>query len=290
MAKKEKNEPKFCFIISHIGSKTSDERIDADRKLKHFFKPVLQELKYASKRSDDESTPGFISTQIIKRLIDSPLVIADISFENANVFYELAVRHAIKKPVIIIKKSGQKPPFDITDIRAIDVDMSDPDIWQPAMKDLKKYIKEAENNPKKASESILSNFTRSFNLQSKEDKESDTLRTVKDIKAQLNRVSTDVDSLKNKTSHVIDTDPGSFTIDPGSFTIGPGPAIGMGGIAGITNYLLKCKKCKVEFLASGMPPLTIGGQEHIKNLETCTHCFKQSSYSAKDYQKSEIKF
>ena len=294
MVKKEKNEPKFCFIISHIGSVNSDERIDAIRKSRHFFKPILKELKYESKRADEDGVPGFISTQIIKRLIDSSLVIADISFENTNVFYELAVRHAIKKPVIIIKKPKQRMPFDITDIRAIDVDMTDPDIWQSAMGDLRKYIQEAENDPEKASESILSNFTRSFNLETKENKESDILRTVKDIKAQVNRMGTDVDSLKNKTSGVIEGDPGFYSFEPSTAVSGigldnlvPANTVGTNIIGG--TYSLRCKKCKTDFIASLYPPYDLVDNK-IKNTEQCIHCGKKSNYSSKDYVKTNIMF
>lgn len=273
-----KKESKFCFIISHIGSRDSEERKDANAKSKHLFRPVLEELKYESKRSDDEATPGFISTQIIKRLIDSKLVIADISFENANVFYELAVRHAIKKPVIVIKKPKQRPPFDITDIRAIDVDMSDPDIWQPAMTNLRNYIKEAESDPEKASESILSNFTQSFNLQSRDDKESESLRIMKDIQSQFNRLSSDVENLKNKNSHVIDSNP-ILEVNPDlykTFSIGAG-----------ISYTLKCKKCNRLFNTVSNPPSMF---VDTKIQERCPHCHKKSSYGYNDFINNKAAF
>lgn len=268
MVEKEAGVEKFCFIISHIGEPNSPERIDGNRKLKHLFSPVLEELGYKSKRSDEEATPGFISTQIIKRLIDSKLVIADISFENANVFYELAVRHAIKKPSIIIKKPKQKPPFDITDIRAIDVDMEDPDIWQPAMKQLIEYIKESERDPEKASESILSNFTKSFNLQSADDKESDTLRTVKDIQAQLNRLSSDVNTVKNKSDQIRDS---SFISTLPVFNDDLSPKH--------RKTLLFCKKCTTLF----SPKYRIPSGIRDANIERCPNCKKESKYTKDDY-------
>lgn len=181
-------EKKFCFIVSEIGEKDGVGRKDADQKYEHIFKPVLTELEYDFKRADEEATPGFISTQIVKRLIDSTLVIADISSGNENVFYELAIRHAVKKPVIIIKKPKQSPPFDVKDIRAIDVDMKDPDVWGPAKKRLLEYIKESETNPEKASESILSDFTFAIDTKKEEDIESEVLRRVKDLQSQVRRV------------------------------------------------------------------------------------------------------
>ena len=80
------------------------------------------------------------------------MVIADISDQNPNVFYETAVRNAVKKPIIFIRSPEQKPPFDIQDTRAIAIDMSKPDVWLPAMDKLKRQIESAESNPSNASE------------------------------------------------------------------------------------------------------------------------------------------
>jgi len=261
---------KFCFIISHIGKAGTPERIDANRKLTHLFSPVLRDLKFEFKRSDDESTPGFISTQIIKRLIDSDMVISDISLENANVFYELAVRHAIKKPVIIIKKPNQKPPFDITDIRAIDVDMSDPDIWQPAKKKLSEYINEAESDPQKASESILSNFTSAFNLQSREDKESEVLLRMKDLQSQNRRLEKTLEQIKQNQS------PPALSSLP--FELTTAPTFNIGG----DLVTVSCKNCQRLFSIPRSSEI-LGASSPDEIIGTCPSCDKTDSYSASDF-------
>jgi len=183
---------KVCFIISRIGGDGTPERKIADEKLNYFFKPVLEELGYEVIRADQEETPGSISRSIVERIINSEMVIADISDQNPNVFYEIAIRNAVKKPIIIIRLPDQKPPFDIQDKRAIAVDMSKPDIWRPAMVKLKKQVESAEHNSTNASESILSDFTLSIESETKEDVESVLLRTVKDMQGQLRRISKDV--------------------------------------------------------------------------------------------------
>ena len=278
MVKIVKSESKFCFIISHIGEQNSAPRNDADLKLKHFFSPVLKEIGYNFKRADEESTPGFISAQIVKRLIDSTLVIADISLENANVFYELAIRHAVKKPVIIIKKLNQKPPFDVTDIRAIDVDMSDPDIWQPAMKKLRDYIKDSEKHPNRASESILSTFSRSFGLESKEDKESETLLLVKDIRSEFSRLRYTIEDLKrNFQRPTFGTGTATSTIWPSATdtTVFSSPTL--------IEYRLKCKNCKSDFipLQEGLGVNLL--DDSFQRFEICPHCHKSSVYGKRDY-------
>jgi len=50
-------------------------------------------------RADKISEPGIITTQIIGHIVDAELVIADLTDKNPNVFYELAIRHAIRNPI-----------------------------------------------------------------------------------------------------------------------------------------------------------------------------------------------
>ena len=112
---------KTCFIISSIAKEGSPIRTSSDYKFDYIYSPILKELGYKITRSDKISSPGSISREIVQNLIDADLVIADISDENANVFYELAIRNAIKKPVIVFRKPEQVMPFDIYDKRAISI-------------------------------------------------------------------------------------------------------------------------------------------------------------------------
>ena len=61
----------------------------------------------------------------MRKIVDSDVVVADLTSHNPNVMYELAIRHAIKKPAIIMIKSGEKIPFDIANERTIIFDKSD---------------------------------------------------------------------------------------------------------------------------------------------------------------------
>lgn len=150
---------KTCFVISSIGSKDSPERKDADLKYDQVFQPVLDSKKYQITRSDKITTSGYVSREIIRKLIDSDLVISDISDRNPNVFYELAIRNAINKPYIIIKKETQSIPFDIKDPRALSIDLP---LTEQRKKDvqnqLKNYIEYAEEHPEISSESIFTGF------------------------------------------------------------------------------------------------------------------------------------
>ena len=57
-------------------------------------------------RADEVSAPGTISTDIITRIMHSDIVIADITYPNPNVFYELGLRHACKSGTILIKEKN----------------------------------------------------------------------------------------------------------------------------------------------------------------------------------------
>ena len=150
---------KTCFIISSIGEGGTRVREQANEKYELIFEPILKELGYEVTRADKIGKPGSISNEIVSNVIYSDLVIADVSDRNPNVFYELAIRNAVKKPVIVFRKLNQVMPFDIYDTRAIDIVRDNPRIWDNAKKALRVQIKNAEGKPDMASESILSRFT-----------------------------------------------------------------------------------------------------------------------------------
>jgi len=117
-------KPKSCFIVTPIGQPNSDINLKAFGLIKAVIKPVLQKFNYEPIAASDISSPGSINKQIIIRLYEDELVIANLTGLNPNVMYELAVRHAVKKPVIIMAENGTKLPFDLVDQRCIFYDDS----------------------------------------------------------------------------------------------------------------------------------------------------------------------
>lgn len=179
---------KSCFIISSIGDEGSEIRRLANEKFDLVFKPVLIKLGYDVIRADKIGSPGSISREIVSNVINSDLVIADISDGNPNVFYELAIRNAVKKPVIVFRKINQVMPFDIYDTHAIDIDRSQPRIWENAKNALRVHVVAAEKKPESASESILSSFT--IKLDAKKSDPVDEIHYIlKDIQQQVRNLS-----------------------------------------------------------------------------------------------------
>ena len=60
---------------------------------------------------------GLITKAIIEQIITADLVIADLTGNNPNVFYELAIRHSYRKPTIQIVKGEIDIPFDVANMR-----------------------------------------------------------------------------------------------------------------------------------------------------------------------------
>lgn len=140
---------KSCFFIAPIGEEGSEIRLRSDQILEHIIKPAGEECGYDTIRADKISEPGIITSQIIQRLIDDDLVIADLTDRNPNVFYELAVRHTVKKPVVQIIQSGELIPFDVVTTRTINVDHRDLDSVANCKTELIKQIRHVEKDPTK---------------------------------------------------------------------------------------------------------------------------------------------
>lgn len=133
---------KKCFVICPIGSSQSSERNHSDQLLNHILKPVALEHGYEISRADTLPKSGLITTQIITSLIDSDLVIADLTGGNPNVFYELAIRHATNKPYIQMADIKSALPFDIQGVRTIQFNLNDLDVVSSVKKELNAQITE----------------------------------------------------------------------------------------------------------------------------------------------------
>ena len=138
---------KDCFVIAPIGEPESDTRKRSDQILKHVISPALEDCGYKATRADQISEPGMITSQVIQRIVDDPLVVADLTERNPNVFYELAIRHAIRKPLVQIIKKGEQIPFDVAGTRTIHVDHHDLDSVESAKAEIVAQVKALESNP-----------------------------------------------------------------------------------------------------------------------------------------------
>ncbi len=114
-----------CFYITPIGSPDSEHRKHSDLFLGSFIEPALQSFGLTVVRADAIDKPGVITRQVIEYIVKSRLVIVDLSYHNPNVFYELAIRHMMRLPIVQIIRKADIIPFDINQMRTIVIDTTD---------------------------------------------------------------------------------------------------------------------------------------------------------------------
>jgi hypothetical protein len=84
---------------------------------------------------------------VIGHIIDDPLVIADLTGGSPNVYYELAIRHAIRMPVVHLIHAGDKIPYDIATVRVVQVDDCDLRSVDHCKEQLKQQIQSVGEDP-----------------------------------------------------------------------------------------------------------------------------------------------
>lgn len=109
-----------CFIITPIGNDGSETFRKAKGVIDSVLKPILSDYEFDDiKPAYEINVSGMINTQIINRIVEDDLVIANLTGNNPNVMYELCLRHVVAKPIIHICEKGTILPFDIKDSRTI---------------------------------------------------------------------------------------------------------------------------------------------------------------------------
>jgi len=123
-----------AFIVRPFGTKGGIDFEAVDEKL---IQPALKEAEITGGTTGSILEAGNIREDMFQLLLVADLVIADISIHNANVFYELGIRHAVRaRQTFMIRAKGQKPrvqrgpedevPFDLKTDRYLEYDAANP--------------------------------------------------------------------------------------------------------------------------------------------------------------------
>jgi hypothetical protein len=158
---KDKTPQKTCFVMSPIDDERSSVRKRSDVIMKYLIRPVCEKTGYMPQRADEIEEPGMISKKIIRNILTSDLVIADLTGHNPNVFYELAIRHISGKPTIQLIEQNEKIPFDIAGLSTIIIDYKDIESLEKCKMRLISYIK---NSHKEPYENPIADVVRSMNF------------------------------------------------------------------------------------------------------------------------------
>src|SRR5215208_1749631 len=118
-----------AFIIRPFGTKNG---IDFDRVEHELIEPALEGHDLVGRTTGDSLKQGNIRTEMFRRLLTADVVIVDISIGNANVYYELGIRHALRnKRTFMIRCEGKElppdeVPFDLKTDRYLSYDVANP--------------------------------------------------------------------------------------------------------------------------------------------------------------------
>lgn len=84
------------------------------------IKPITEKAGYECIRADEFYTSTPILKDIIESIQNSTIIIAEITPDNPNVFYEIGYSHAINKPTILLcDTKREKLPFDLSSFRTL---------------------------------------------------------------------------------------------------------------------------------------------------------------------------
>ncbi len=112
MIEKEKAQgkdfiPQKCFILMPFNKK------DLEVVYNDFVKPSIEKLGLQCIRGDDIFGDNIIMEDIIRLIKESTILVADLTYRNPNVFYELGLAHAFGKKVLLLAQSMDDVPFDL---------------------------------------------------------------------------------------------------------------------------------------------------------------------------------
>jgi len=130
--------------------------IDFDAVYRDIIAVAIEDAGLEPLRADEEMAGGIIHKPMFERLVLCEYAVADLSTANANVFYELGVRHAVRPftTVLLFSKGTGQLPFDVAPLRAMPYQLSSdgkPDNISHDLNALKDRLVEAKRSSMKDS-------------------------------------------------------------------------------------------------------------------------------------------
>jgi tetratricopeptide (TPR) repeat protein len=134
----------LCFVDMPFGQKPdlkSGVVVDFDQIYNDAIKPAIEECGLEALRGDEERTGGIIHSAMFARLLLAEFVVADLTLANANVFYELGIRHAAKPfTTVPIFANVSALPFDVALVRAVGYQLKKGKLTKVAAQKLKSQL------------------------------------------------------------------------------------------------------------------------------------------------------
>lgn len=133
-----------CFVMQPFGGHLGTY-------YEALFKPAIEKAGLTPMRADDDIfATGKIMDQIWRGIHQATVLVAELTSKNPNVFYELGLAHALRKPVVLVSSNEDDVPFDLRHIRVIVYDQTDPFWGQKLIDKVADNIKSALTDPEEA--------------------------------------------------------------------------------------------------------------------------------------------
>ena len=146
----------ICFVISPIGKEGTDIYSDFKEVLDYIIKPAFEESGYSHKviRADEIDRSGSFIKDILESIYSAHIVIADLTGQNPNVFYELGVRHSLRPRTILIARNLDDIPSDLREYRTIIYDTT-AKAAATFKKRIKTFLTEMHKEPERPDNPVL---------------------------------------------------------------------------------------------------------------------------------------
>ena len=123
-------ERPLCFVLMPFARKPNPSppplEIDFDAVYRDLIAPAIRKAEMEPLRADEEMSGGFIHRPMFERLILCEFAVADLTTANANVFYELGIRHAARPwSTVLMFAEGVRLPFDVGALRGLRYGITD---------------------------------------------------------------------------------------------------------------------------------------------------------------------
>jgi hypothetical protein len=115
------------------------------------YEPAIKKAGLTPIRADTEIfATGKIMDQVWSGINAARVLVAELTTRNPNVFYELGLAHALKKPVVLVSSNEEDVPFDLHHIRVIYYDVADPFWGEKLVAKVAENVLSALKNPEEA--------------------------------------------------------------------------------------------------------------------------------------------
>jgi hypothetical protein len=121
-----------------------------DRYYQEIYVPAIKEAGLEPVRADELFSTGSVVEQIWEQTGKARVLLADLTGKNANVFYELGLAHAAKKPVVFTAAAVDDVPFDLRHLRVIVYEVREPEWAVKLRKLITEYLRTTIKDPAKS--------------------------------------------------------------------------------------------------------------------------------------------